>query len=214
MRARERAGHQALWAEGIRRSSPVLLSRLPVDGEAKPDTRPDPDRPDPVGDHRPGAGLDEISEEDTDLTTNTGTGSPAIGERIIVTGRVLDENGRGMPGTVIEIWQPNASGRYAHWRETEFPAPLDPNFVGVGQCLTDVDGGYRFTTIKPGPYPWGNHPNAWRPAAHPFLDHGAVARHEAGHPDVFPGRPPDPARPDLQLCATSRSVSNDRHLRP
>jgi protocatechuate 3,4-dioxygenase beta subunit len=62
------------------------------------------------------------------------------------------------------VWQPNASGRYAHWRETAFPAPLDPNFLGAGQTLTGDDGGYRLTTIKPGPYPWSNHPNAWRPA--------------------------------------------------
>lgn len=112
----------------------------------------------------PGPVFTRISTEDADLTTNAGTGSPAIGERIIVTGRVLDESGRGVPDTVVEVWQANASGRYAHWRETEFDAPLDPNFIGVGQCLTDAEGVYRFQTIKPGPYPWGNHPNAWRPA--------------------------------------------------
>lgn len=112
----------------------------------------------------PGPIWSEISEEDADLTLNAGTGSPAIGERIIVTGHVLDENGKGVPGTILEIWQANACGRYAHWRETAFPAPLDPNFLGVGQCRTGETGGYRFTTIKPGPYPWGNHPNAWRPA--------------------------------------------------
>jgi protocatechuate 3,4-dioxygenase beta subunit len=105
-----------------------------------------------------------VSEEDADLTTNAGTGGTAIGERIIVTGRVLDENGNGIPGVLIEIWQANACGRYVHWRETAFPAPLDPNFIGVGQCLSGENGVYRFLTIKPGPYPWGNHPNAWRPA--------------------------------------------------
>lgn len=112
----------------------------------------------------PGPIWSEISREDADLTTNAGTGEPAIGERIIVTGRVIDENGRGVPGTILEIWQANACGRYVHWRETAFPAPLDPNFIGVGQCRTGPDGTYRFTTIRPGPYPWGNHPNAWRPA--------------------------------------------------
>ncbi|HEU4751001.1 MAG TPA: protocatechuate 3,4-dioxygenase subunit beta [Acidimicrobiia bacterium] len=112
----------------------------------------------------PGPVWSEIADEDADLTTNAGTGGEAIGERIIVYGQVLDENGRGVPGTILEIWQANASGRYAHWRETAFPAPLDPNFIGVGQCLTNERGEYRFTTIKPGPYPWGNHPNAWRPA--------------------------------------------------
>ena len=112
----------------------------------------------------PGPIWSEITEEDADLTTNAGRDGEAIGERIIVTGRVLDENGDPVPNTVLEIWQANASGRYVHWRETAFPAPLDPNFIGVGQCLTDSDGVYRFQTIKPGPYPWGNHPNAWRPA--------------------------------------------------
>ena len=112
----------------------------------------------------PGPVMAELSAEDADLTTNAGTGQAAIGERIIVTGRVLDEDGGAVPSTLLEIWQANASGRYAHWRETEFPAALDPNFLGVGQCLTDDEGVYRFTTIKPGPYPWGNHPNAWRPA--------------------------------------------------
>jgi protocatechuate 3,4-dioxygenase beta subunit len=105
-----------------------------------------------------------VSEADADLTTNAGTGGAAIGERIIVTGRVLDEDGRPLPGTLLELWQANASGRYVHWRETAFPAPLDPNFLGVGRCVTDADGVYRYTTIKPGPYPWGNHPNAWRPS--------------------------------------------------
>ena len=112
----------------------------------------------------PGPIWAEVSAEDADLTTNAGTGEPAIGERIIVTGHVLDEDGRGIPGVLIEIWQPNACGRYVHWRETAFPAPLDPNFIGVGRCMTDERGEYRFLTIKPGPYPWGNHPNAWRPA--------------------------------------------------
>jgi protocatechuate 3,4-dioxygenase beta subunit len=112
----------------------------------------------------PGPIWADISEEDADLTTNAGTGKPATGERIIVTGRVYDENANPVPGVIMEIWQANACGRYVHWRETAFPAPLDPNFLGVGQCVTNEDGEYRFLTIKPGPYPWGNHPNAWRPA--------------------------------------------------
>lgn len=112
----------------------------------------------------PGPAWSELSEEDADLTTNAGTGGEAIGARTIVTGRVLDEDGNGIPGTLVEVWQANASGRYAHWREVDFPAPLDPNFLGVGQCRTGPDGTYRFLTVRPGPYPWGNHPNAWRPA--------------------------------------------------
>lgn len=112
----------------------------------------------------PGPAWSALQPEDADLTTNAGTGGEAIGPRTIVTGRVLDEDGTGIPDTLIEIWQANASGRYVHWREVDFPAPLDPNFLGVGQCRTDADGTYRFLTVRPGPYPWGNHPNAWRPA--------------------------------------------------
>jgi protocatechuate 3,4-dioxygenase beta subunit len=112
----------------------------------------------------PGPVWSELSEEDADLTTNAGTGGTAIGERIIVTGKVFDESGNAVPGVLLELWQANSSGRYVHWRETAFPAPLDPNFIGVGQCRTNEAGEYRFLTIKPGPYPWGNHPNAWRPA--------------------------------------------------
>lgn len=112
----------------------------------------------------PGPAWSEVSEEDADLTTNADTGGEAIGPRIIVTGRVVDEHGVGIPGTLIEIWQANASGRYAHWREVDRHAPVDPNFLGVGQCRTAADGTYRFLTVRPGPYPWGNHPNAWRPA--------------------------------------------------
>ena len=112
----------------------------------------------------PGPAWVELSDDDADLTTNAGTGGEAIGQRSIVTGHVYDQNGDPLPNTLIEIWQANACGRYMHWRETAFPAPLDPNFLGVGQCRTTDDGEYRFLTIKPGPYPWGNHPNAWRPA--------------------------------------------------
>ena len=88
----------------------------------------------------PGPVWSEVSEEDADLTTNAGTGGSAIGERIIVTGRVLDEAGNGVPGVLLELWQANSSGRYVHWRETAFPAPLDPNFIGVGQCRTNEAG--------------------------------------------------------------------------
>lgn len=112
----------------------------------------------------PGPVWTELSEEDADLTTNAGTGGTALGQRIIVTGRVLNEAGGPVPNTLIEIWQANASGRYAHWRDEEHPAPLDPNFLGAGQCITGEDGTYRFTTIVPGPYPWPNHRNAWRPS--------------------------------------------------
>ena len=112
----------------------------------------------------PGPVWSELSPEDSDLTTNAGTGHAALGQRSIVTGRILDQNGDPVSGALIEIWQADASGRYAHVREVDFPAPRDPNFIGIGQCRSGADGTYAFTTIKPGPYPWGNHPNAWRPA--------------------------------------------------
>jgi protocatechuate 3,4-dioxygenase, beta subunit len=102
--------------------------------------------------------------DDTDLITNADTGQRALGAMSIVTGRVLDDTGAPVSGALVEIWQADSNGRYAHWRETAYPAPIDPNFIGVGQCHTDADGEYRFLTIKPGPYPWGNHPNAWRPS--------------------------------------------------
>jgi len=98
---------------------------------------------------------------DHDLTKH-GDGEP-LGERIIVHGRVLERDGRPVPGTLIEIWQANAAGRYRHPHDGH-PAPLDPNFAGVGRCLTDGDGRFEFVTVKPGAYPWGNHENAWRPA--------------------------------------------------
>jgi protocatechuate 3,4-dioxygenase, beta subunit len=86
-----------------------------------------------------------------------------LGQRIIVTGVVLDENARPVPNTVIEIWQANAAGRYIHARDN-WPAPLDPNFTGVGRVVSDDQGRYRYITVRPGAYPWGNHHNAWRPS--------------------------------------------------
>jgi protocatechuate 3,4-dioxygenase beta subunit len=102
-----------------------------------------------------------LRPSDDDLTRRH-KGAP-LGERIIVTGRVIDEDGRPVPGTLIEIWQANACGRYIHPRD-QHDAPLDPNFTGEGRVVTDDEGRYRFVTIKPGAYPWRNHPNAWRPA--------------------------------------------------
>jgi protocatechuate 3,4-dioxygenase, beta subunit len=106
-------------------------------------------------------GADAVEPGDTDLTTQH-AGEP-LGERIVVRGRVVDEDGRPVPDALIEIWQANAAGRYVHEADRH-PAPLDPNFTGAGRVLTGADGSYRFTTIKPGAYPWRNHENAWRPA--------------------------------------------------
>jgi protocatechuate 3,4-dioxygenase, beta subunit len=111
----------------------------------------------------PGPVISSVTPEDADLTRNAGTGGEAIGQRIIVTGRVLDDHGKPVPNTLLEIWQANAAGRYLHKRD-QWPGPLDPNFLGIGRCLTNAEGVYRLLTIRPGAYPWKNHPNAWRPA--------------------------------------------------
>jgi protocatechuate 3,4-dioxygenase, beta subunit len=107
-------------------------------------------------------GHDAVTGFDADLTRNARRNGEPIGERIIVTGRILDEDGRPQPNTLLEIWQANACGRYVH-KVDQHDAPLDPNFLGGGRCVTDAEGRFRFYTIKPGAYPWGNHPNAWRP---------------------------------------------------
>lgn len=111
----------------------------------------------------PRFGHDDICALDNDLIRNFAkTGDPA-GERIIVHGRVLDENARPVPRTLVEIWQANAGGRYRHKKDT-YLAPIDPNFGGCGRTLTDENGHYAFRTIKPGAYPWRNWVNSWRPA--------------------------------------------------
>jgi protocatechuate 3,4-dioxygenase, beta subunit len=110
-------------------------------------------------------GNERIGELDHDLTRQH-EGEP-LGERIIVAGRVLDGDGRPVRDSLVELWQANAAGRYSH-EVDRHPAPLDPNFSGAGRCVTDSEGRYRFVTVKPGAYPWTNHPNAWR-AAHIHL---------------------------------------------
>ncbi|AZS80886.1 protocatechuate 3,4-dioxygenase subunit beta [Achromobacter spanius] len=111
---------------------------------------------------QPVYGHECVGKRDHDLTRNARRNGEPIGERMVLAGRVLDDQGRPVPHTLIEIWQANAAGRYVH-KADRHNAPLDPNFLGAGRCLTDADGRYRFVTIKPGAYPWGNHPNAWRP---------------------------------------------------
>lgn len=100
---------------------------------------------------------------DNDLIRNFGAGGEAIGERIVVHGKVLDECGRPVRNTLIEVWQANAGGRYRH-KNDGYLAPLDPNFGGTGRCMTDDDGHYFFRTVRPGPYPWRNNGSDWRPA--------------------------------------------------
>lgn len=134
----------------------------------------------------PVLGAERVTAADADLTTQH-AGEP-LGERIIVTGRVLDSDGRAVADTLIEIWQANAAGRYHHAADNH-PAPLDPNFSGVGRCMTDSEGRYRFVTIKPGAYPWGNHPNAWRPAHIHFSLFGRAFTQRLVTQMYFPGDP-------------------------
>jgi protocatechuate 3,4-dioxygenase, beta subunit len=133
-----------------------------------------------------------IGELDNDLTKQH-AGEP-IGERIVVEGRVLDEDGRPIPQTLVEIWQANATGRYAHANDTH-DAPLDPNFSGGGRTITDAEGRYRFVTIQPGHYPWRNHPNAWRPAHIHFSLFGHSFLSRLITQMYFPGDPLQPFDP-------------------
>ena len=107
-------------------------------------------------------GQDALGPLDHDLTKAAAKTGEPNGERIIVAGMVTDEYGRPIPHILLEVWQPNAAGRYVH-SDDQHDAPIDPNFLGAGRCVTDGNGNYRFITIKPGAYPWGNHYNAWRP---------------------------------------------------
>ncbi|MEU6573189.1 protocatechuate 3,4-dioxygenase subunit beta [Streptomyces sp. NPDC046805] len=140
-------------------------------------------------------GATDVDELDADLTRQH-TGEP-IGERVTVTGRVTDRQGRPVRRQLVEIWQAGASGRYAHRRD-QHPAPLDPNFTGAGRCLTDDDGRYAFTTIKPGAYPWRNHTGAWRPAHIHFSLFGTAFTQRLVTQMYFPGDPLLPYDPILQ----------------
>ena len=131
-------------------------------------------------------GHGEVRATDSDLTRQH-QGEP-LGERIVVSGRVLDENGRPVPDILIEIWQANAAGRYNH-RIDQHDAPIDPNFTGAGHFLTDKDGRYRFMTIRPGEYPWRNHHNAWRPAHIHFSLFGQAIVQRLVTQMYFPGDP-------------------------
>src|SRR5260370_15100969 len=110
----------------------------------------------------PGCAIRAITEDDAALTRNAGTGGEAIGQRIIVTGRVLDDRGAAVPNTLLEIWQANAAGRSLHKRD-QWPGPLDPHFLGMGRCSTNEDRVYLFLPVRPAPSPSHNPPNPFRP---------------------------------------------------
>jgi protocatechuate 3,4-dioxygenase, beta subunit len=134
----------------------------------------------------PAFGDGDVAAGDSDLTTQH-DGEP-LGERIVVSGRVLGSDGRPVPETLVEVWQANAAGRYRHGND-QHPAPLDPNFTGAGRCLTDAEGRYRFVSVKPGAYPWRNHPNAWRPAHIHFSVFGRAFTDRLVTQMYFPGDP-------------------------
>jgi protocatechuate 3,4-dioxygenase beta subunit len=134
----------------------------------------------------PALGEGRVTPGDNDLTRQH-AGDP-IGERLVVTGRVMDTEGKPLPNTLVEVWQANAAGRYRHCWD-RWAAPLDPNFSGAGRFLTDAEGRYSFTTIKPGPYPWGNHHNAWRPAHIHFSLLGRAFAQRLVTQMYFPGDP-------------------------
>ncbi len=131
-------------------------------------------------------GDSDVTSIDSDLTAHH-NGAP-MGERIIVRGRLIDGDGRPVSNSLIEVWQANAAGRYAH-KNDQHPAPLDPNFSGTGRTLTDNEGHYSFTTIKPGAYPWRNHDNAWRPAHVHFSLFGPAFATRLITQMYFPGDP-------------------------
>jgi protocatechuate 3,4-dioxygenase beta subunit len=150
----------------------------------------------------PVLGYRDIGETDADLTRQH-AGEP-LGERIVVSGRVLDEDGRPVRHTLVEIWQANAAGRYVHAVD-DHPAPLDPNFTGAGRTITDAEGRYRFLTIKPGAYPWRNHPNAWRPPHIHFSLFGQSFLSRLVTQMYFPGDPLLALDPILQSVPSERA---------
>ncbi|HKU99326.1 MAG TPA: protocatechuate 3,4-dioxygenase subunit beta [Vineibacter sp.] len=147
-------------------------------------------------------GHDRVGPDDNDLTK--GHDGPPIGERIIVGGRVLDGDGRPVPRTLVELWQCNATGRYRHDND-QHDAPLDPNFTGAGRTITDDEGRYTFTTIKPGAYPWPNHYNAWRPQHLHFSLFGPSFMTRLVTQMYFPGDPLMPLDPIFN-CVTDAAA--------
>jgi protocatechuate 3,4-dioxygenase beta subunit len=165
----------------------------------------------------PAFGADRVQAGDADLTM--ANGGEALGQRIVVHGRLLDGDGRGVADSLIEVWQANAAGRYAHVVD-RWPAPLDPHFTGLGRVVTDAEGRYRFTTIRPGAYPWGNGPNAWRPAHIHFSVFGRAFTQRLVTQMYFPDEPlfgqdpifnsvPDPKARARMISAYDHDATSD-----
>jgi protocatechuate 3,4-dioxygenase, beta subunit len=162
-------------------------------------------------------GEDRVQPGDSDLTQ--WHDGEAVGQRIIVHGRVLDSDGRPVRNSLVEVWQANAGGRYRHVSD-QWPAPLDPHFDGLGRCATEDDGHYRFTTIKPGAYPWRNHENAWRPAHIHFSLFGQAFTQRLVTQMYFPDDPlffqdpifnsvPDPKARQRMISSYDHEVTTD-----
>jgi protocatechuate 3,4-dioxygenase beta subunit len=143
-----------------------------------------------------------IGETDHDLTRQHA--DEPQGQRITVSGRVRDEDGRPVSHTLVEVWQTNAAGRYRHVKD-DHPAPLDPNFDGSGRTMTDAEGRYHFVTVKPGAYPWRNHPNAWRPAHIHFSLFGESFLTRLVTQMYFPDDPLIPLDPVMKSIADERA---------
>ena len=155
----------------------------------------------------PAFGHDILGEHDADLLTNyAAPGETAIGPRILVTGRVLDEHARPVPNTLVEVWQANAGGRYRHVNEG-YVAPLDPNFAGCGRTITDEDGVYTFWTVQPGPYPWPNGGNDWRPAHIHFSVFGTGFAQRLITQMYFEGDPLIPLCPIVNAVSDASAIS-------
>lgn len=155
----------------------------------------------------PRFGHGDIDPGDNDLLTNYARpGEAPIGERIILHGRVLDENARPVAGTLVELWQANAGGRYRHRKDT-YLAPIDPNFGGCGRTITDENGYYYFRTVKPGAYPWRNHINSWRPAHIHLSIFGSAFAQRLITQCYFEGDPLIPICPIVQTIPDPEAVA-------
>ena len=191
------AGYEARVAAGAVRLDAPFLDFPPYRSSLlrHPTKNPKLVDPETIELASPAFGHRDVAAAESDLTLQH-AGEP-LGERMSVSGRVLDGEGRPVRNQLVEIWQANSSGRYIHQRD-QHPAPLDPNFTGAGRCLTDDDGNYRFVTIKPGAYPWKNHTNAWRPAHIHFSVFGTAFTQRIVTQMYFPGDPLFPLDPIYQ----------------
>lgn len=152
----------------------------------------------------PAFGHNLLGDLDNNMILNFGASDKkAIGEQIIVHGKVIDENGKPVPNTLVEVWQANAGGRYRH-KNDNYQAPLDPNFGGCGRCVTDAQGNYSFRTVKPGPYPWPNGVNDWRPAHIHFSIFGSGFSQRLISQMYFEGDP------HIKICPIINTISDPR----